>query len=87
MFSCSGQVNSFVHRAGHLLLACGDDTEPFWQLAPDLAHFPVPLEEMGMLSAQYCLGMRTDPALKRLLFTPLSEGHTIGRPPEGAEAK
>ena len=69
------------------LLACGDDTEPFWQLAPDLAHFPVPLEEMGMLSAQYCLGMRTDPALKRLLFTPLSEGHTIGRPPEGTAVK
>jgi len=62
------------------LLACGDDTEPFWQLAPDLAYFPVPLEEMGRYSAQYCLEMQPSPALTRLFFSPLSEGHTIGSP-------
>ncbi len=60
------------------LLACGDDTEPFWQLAPDLAYFPVPLLQMGRLSAEYCLGMKTVRNTHELLFEPLIEGKTIG---------
>ena len=60
------------------LLACGDDTEPFLQLAPDLAYFPVPLKQMGILSAQYCLGLQPIPASRQLLFLPMVEGRTIG---------
>ena len=60
------------------LLACGDDTEPFWQLAPDLAYFPVPLRQLGRLSAEYCLEPKTPQSGRELLFSPLVEGKTIG---------
>ena len=35
------------------LLACGDDSEQFSLLAPDLSYFPVELEKIGYLSARY----------------------------------
>ena len=47
----SGETE-FPFRKDISLLACGDDTEPFWQLAPNLAYFPVPMEEIGVESAK-----------------------------------
>ncbi len=67
------------------LLACGDDTEPFWQIAPNLSYFPVPMEEIGTESAKYCLGL---PGVlekrKYLLFKELIPGDTIAKPPQTA---
>ena len=60
------------------LLACGNDTEPFLQLAPDLAYFPVPLQQIGELSAEYCLGLHSMENTRELLFLPLNEGKTLG---------
>ncbi len=70
------------------LLACGDDTEPFWQLAPNLAYFPVPMEEIGMESAKYCLGL---PGVlekrKYLFFKELIPGDTIAEPLQSTSSR
>ena len=67
------------------LLACGDDTEPFWQIAPNLAYFPVPMEELGMESAKYCLGL---PGVlekrKYLIYNQLITGDTIAELPHSS---
>lgn len=59
------------------LLACGDDSEHFSQLAPNLSYFPVELEEIGKLSALYCLKKGKDFPLKQLLVSSYCEGETV----------
>ena len=62
------------------LIACGDDTEPFWQLAPNLTIFPIPLEEFGRQSAEFCLGRRKAEELNTRIYLPMREGDTICPP-------
>lgn len=59
------------------LLACGDDSEQFSQLALNLSYFSVELEKIGILSARYCLERDQEYPLKQLLVSPFREGDTI----------
>lgn len=59
------------------LLACGDDSEQFSQLAPNLSYFPADLENIGNLSARYCLEKENNFPLKQLLVSPYCEGETV----------
>ena len=59
------------------LIACGDDSEQFSMLTPDLSYFPVQLEEIGSMSARYCLEKKKDFPLKQLLGAVYCEGETV----------
>ena len=59
------------------LLACGDDIEQFSQLAPNLSYFPVELEEMGIMSARFCLEKGIDFPLKQYFTSSVCKGNTI----------
>ncbi|MBE6404964.1 MAG: LacI family transcriptional regulator [Lentisphaerae bacterium] len=59
------------------LLACGDDIEQFSQLAPNLSYFPVELEEMGVMSARFCLEKRSGSPLKHYFTSSVCKGNTV----------
>ena len=76
IYSCLNRHNLRVPEDVSLL-ACGDDSEQFSQLALNLSYFSVELEQIGILSAQYCLEREKNFPLKQLLVSPFCEGDTI----------
>ncbi|MBR2427642.1 MAG: LacI family DNA-binding transcriptional regulator [Lentisphaeria bacterium] len=64
------------------LITCGDDAEPFGQFVPNLAKFPTALEELGRMSAEYCLSEPEDRSvLRQLVYSDLIPGDTLGPAP------
>ena len=60
------------------LLACGDDAEALLWNSPEIACFPVPLEEMGRQCAEYCLAEKESPLIGRhLLYRDYCPGETL----------